>query len=187
MDPIFSDELFEKITAPLQKGEYEACTFKHCDFSRADLSGFLFIDCEFFHCNLSLARLLKTTFNDVKFKDCKIIGIHLENCNEFGLSVDFENCILDHSSFYKMKLKKTSFRHTQLREVDLTDADLTAAIFHNCDLTGAKFENTILEKADFRTAFNYAIDPEASKIKKAKFSRAGLEGLLTKYDIDITD
>lgn len=27
------------------------------------------------------------------------------------------------------------------------------------------FENTILEKADFRTSFNYSIDPEKDRIK----------------------
>jgi hypothetical protein len=42
-----------------------------------------------------------------------------------------------------------------------------------------------LEKADFRTAFNYSINPETNRIKKAKFSKEGLNGLLDKYDIEI--
>jgi hypothetical protein len=42
-----------------------------------------------------------------------------------------------------------------------------------------------LEKVDFRTAVNYAFDPNSNKIKKAKFSLMGLAGLLSKYDIDI--
>ena len=50
---------------------------------------------------------------------------------------------------------------------------------------GAAFENTILEKADFRTSFNYSIDPGKNRIKKAKFSLAGIAGLLEKYDIEI--
>ena len=43
----------------------------------------------------------------------------------------------------------------------------------------------ILEKADFSTAYNYVIDPELNTIRKAKFSIAGITGLLHKYDIDI--
>jgi uncharacterized protein YjbI with pentapeptide repeats len=57
-------------------------------------------------------------------------------------------------------------------------------IFENCDLAGAIFENTILERADFRTARNFSLDPEINQIKKAKFSLADLPGLLLKYDIE---
>ena len=42
-----------------------------------------------------------------------------------------------------------------------------------------------LEKADFRTAFNYSIDPENNRMKKAKFSPPEVVGLLNKYDIEI--
>jgi hypothetical protein len=52
-------------------------------------------------------------------------------------------------------------------------------------LEGAVFDNTVLEKADFSTAFNYALDPANNKIKKAKFTTSGLYGLLSKYDIEI--
>ena len=47
------------------------------------------------------------------------------------------------------------------------------------------FAGTILEKVDFRTAFNYSIDLERNRIKKARFSAKGVVGLLDKYDIDI--
>jgi len=33
---------------------------------------------------------------------------------------------------------------------------------------------------------NYSIDPEKNKIKKARFSTAGIAGLLDKYDIEIS-
>jgi uncharacterized protein YjbI with pentapeptide repeats len=73
-----------------------------------------------------------------------------------------------------------------LGELDLTECDLTGSVFDNCDLKGAVFENTIIEKADFRTSFNYSIDPQTNRIKKAKFSLSGIAGLLHKYDIEIT-
>ena len=72
-----------------------------------------------------------------------------------------------------------------MQEVDLVDCDLTNATFLNCDLAGTVFENTILENADLRTSFNYSIDPDQNRIKKAKFSLAGIPGLLNKYDIEI--
>jgi uncharacterized protein YjbI with pentapeptide repeats len=97
----------------------------------------------------------------------------------------FEDCLLNDSSFYKLKLKKTSFKNCVLHYVDFTECDLTNAIFHNCDLKDATFDRTIMEKADFRTAFNYSIDPQSNKIKKAKFSLPAVTGLLDKLDIQI--
>jgi hypothetical protein len=52
-------------------------------------------------------------------------------------------------------------------------------------MANATFENTILEKADLRTSYNYLIDPEINRIKKAKFSKEGIVGLLHRYDIEI--
>jgi uncharacterized protein YjbI with pentapeptide repeats len=114
-----------------------------------------------------------------------MLGLHFEHCNEFGLAFSFEDCQLDHSSFYKTKIKKTSFKNSSLKESDFTESDLTSSIFENCNLSGALFENTILEKADFRTSLNYSIDPELNRIRKAKFSISEISGLLNKYDIEI--
>jgi hypothetical protein len=47
----------------------------------------------------------------------------------------------------------------------------------------ARFERTVLEKVDFRTSYNFSIDPEVNRMKKARFSLAGIAGLLGKYDI----
>ena len=70
-------------------------------------------------------------------------------------------------------------------EVDFSETDLVGSVFKNCDLSGTIFENTHLEKADLRTAYNYHIDPESNKLKKAKFSLQGLPGLLDKYGLEI--
>ena len=58
-------------------------------------------------------------------------------------------------------------------------------MFDNCDLTRVIFDNVNMEKADFRTSFNYSIDPEINQIKKAKFFLRGISGLLDKHDIEI--
>jgi len=167
------------------KGEYEKCTFTNCIFSNTDPSEIIFWECTFITCDISLAKLIKTTFRQVAFRDCKMLGLRFDNCNKFGLSFGFEGCILDHSSFYELKLKNIVFRNCRLLETVFTQCDLTSAVFDNCDLSGTTFDNTILEKADLRTACNYAIDPDRNKIKKAKFSIAGISGLLDKYDIYI--
>ncbi len=170
---------------PLPKGEYECCQFLSCDFSNGDLSSCKFTDCEFTECNFSLAKLSNVVFRDAIFKDCKMLGLQFKSCNQFGLSFSFENCILNHCTFHKTKIIKTHFKNSQLHEVDFTECDLTNSSFDNCDLLRATFYNTIIEKTDFRTSYNYAIDPEINRVKKAKFSIDGICGLLGKYDIII--
>jgi hypothetical protein len=52
-------------------------------------------------------------------------------------------------------------------------------------LTGAVFDRTGLEKADFREALNFRIDPETNRIKGARFDLDGLPGLLVKWGIKV--
>ena len=183
------DQNFDKVDFTrevLVFGEYEHCHFSYCDFSNVELSGIGFMECSFVGCNLSLVKLGSVGFRDVRFKDCKMLGLYFDHCNPFGFSVSFEGCVLTHSSFYQMKLKKIVFKGSKLEEVDFTECDLSGAIFLDCDLVGATFEQTILEKADFRSAYNYSIDPTLNRIKKAKFSLVGVRGLLDKFGIEIS-
>ena len=184
----FLELTFEKVNytaTPLARGEYERCRFINCDFSNSSLANIKFLESEFIGCNLSLCKLDMAAFVDVKFTDGKLLGLQFETCDKFNLSIGFDNCILNHSSFFQSKIRKTLFKNTQLIEVDFAESDLTASVFDNCDLSRASFVRCILEKVDFRTSYNYSIDPEINKVKKAKFSLAGIRGLLDKYDIEI--
>lgn len=182
-DKNFSKTNFKEI--PLKKGEYECCQFQDCNFSETDLSGFIFTECQFVQCDISLVTTKNTIFRDSKFLNCKMLGLHFEDCNEFGLTISFENCTLNHSMFYKTSIKKTIFKSSRLQEVDFSECDLTDSTFDECDLSGAIFDNTILEKVDFKTSYNFIIDPDKNRLKKTKFSSDSLSGLLNKYDIII--
>src|SRR5690606_19520050 len=105
--------------------------------------------------------------------------------NPIGLSFSFTGCQLQHASFYRIKSRKTRFSKCQLAEVDFAEAAFTEAVFEDCNLNGAIFDHTVLEKADFRTAYHFSLDPENNRIKKARFSLSGLPGLLDKYDIKV--
>ena len=165
--------------------EYEGETFENRSFAEADLSEIKFIDCVFVSCNLSMASLTGTSFRDVKFEGCKMLGLRLDGCNDFGFAVSFEDCVLDHSSFFERNLKKTHFKNTRLHGVDFTNADLTSAVLEGCDLKDARFDGTNLEKADFRTSTAYSIDPEINRIRNARFSIPAVIGLLDRLEIII--
>ncbi|MBZ9632462.1 pentapeptide repeat-containing protein [Salegentibacter sp. LM13S] len=164
---------------------YESCQFKNCNFSAGNLKCVLFIDCEFNECDLGNVNFDHTSFQNCNFKSCKMIGLHFNNCEPFAFSISLNDCILNHSSFYGMKLPKTIFQNSKLQEVDFSGADLSNSKFINSDLSGAVFQNTNLIKVDFLSAQNYSIDPENNKIKGAKFSLDQVSGLLNKYQITI--
>ena len=182
------ERTFEKIDyseKTLSKREFINCEFIDCNFQKSDLSHNDFMDCIFTRCNFSLAVLNGTGIKNAQFIDCKLMGIDFSRCNPFLFSVSFQNCHLDYCSFFQLKLKKTTFSNCSVKEVDFAETDLSMAVFKECDLLNTSFIRSILEKTDFRTAINYAFDPELNKIKKAKFSLPGVTGLLSKYQIDI--
>ncbi len=165
--------------------EYDNCTFIKCDFSKADMSVVTFLECRFEYCNFGPTMMKETSFQEVFFLECKMLGVDFSACNDFMFSVTFDSCNLDFVSFFSFKLKNTVFTNCSLKETDFTETELTGSVFDTCDLFKAVFENSILEKVDFRTAKNFTINPESNRMKKAKFSKSGLLGLLAQYDLEI--
>jgi uncharacterized protein YjbI with pentapeptide repeats len=186
--PFTERRCYEKILFgkenPLQ-GIYEECRFSRCLMNGTDLSAVTFSNCLFDGCDLSLARVRDTSFREVRFSDCKLLGVQFSECRAFLLELAFERCVLKLSMFNRLQLKNTVFTHCDLREADFSEADLTGAVFSKCDLSGTIFEHTNLEKTDFRSAFNFSINPESNRLRKARFTLPGVSGLLDRYGIEI--
>jgi uncharacterized protein YjbI with pentapeptide repeats len=187
-DLIHIQKTFERevyIDKKINNREFEDCIFKNCDLSNSDFSNNIFMDCEFIDCNLSMTNLVGTSLKMVRFKNCKLLGIQFNTCADFLFSVSFQDCVLDYSSFANKKIPKTKFHSCSMKEVSFIGTNLTNSVFENCNLDNAVFNDTQLAGVDFRSAFNYKIDPEFNPMKKAKFSTQGIVGLLDKYDIKI--
>ncbi len=185
---IQENQTYTKIIADELKAlgrSFEDCEFINCDFSYADLSGIIFENCRFTDCNLLLAAVVGTAWQNVQFSGCKLSGIHFDKSSNFLFELHFDHCLLDNAVFYQKKNKKGRFTSCSLTETDFTEADLTDAVFDNCNLNRAFFNRTQLKGADFRTSYNYTIDPDINLLKKTRFSLHGLPGLLSKYDLVI--
>ena len=189
MNPEFIEqELFtnqDYTESSLGKGAYENCSFRDCNFTGYELSGVILMECTFTGCDLSNVKVKQTAIQETIFKDCKMLGFHFDSCAQIGLTFRFENCQLDHSSFYQVKLNHTVFINCSLKEVDFTEADLRNTILDKCDLLGATFEHTNLERANLSTASNYSIDPEINPLRGARFTLPSVLGLLHKYQIEV--
>jgi uncharacterized protein YjbI with pentapeptide repeats len=172
---------FSKII--IKKGEYDNCTFVNCNLEGIHASNIQFVECEFLDCNFSNTIVKNTAFKDVAFTDCKMVGVKFNECDPFLLQFSFTECQLNYASFYQLKIPNTKFVNCNLQEVDLTEVILSNSIFDNCDFSGAIFGQTNLEKSDFKTAFNFNINPEENSLKGAKFSKENILGLLSEYKI----
>lgn len=182
----YADETFTEVTT-LDTGNYENCQFVNCKLMNADLSGSNFIDCHFEGCDLSNASLTETGLKTVSFSACKLLGLHFEACSSFLFAINCVGCQLELATFHNWTLRGTAFHKCLLLEVDFTGADLTESTFTGCDLSRTIFYRTNLKKVDFTTALNYRIAPEENQLKGARFSRAGLDGLLAGYGIHIEE
>ena len=179
---------FEKVDythTQINNREFEGCIFKNCDFSNSNVSHTTFMDCEFIDCNLSMTSLAGTSLKNVTFKNCKLLGIAFNECDDFLFQVYFDECVLDYALFSNKKMPKTKFINCSMKETTFIGTNLTSSVFDNCNLDGAIFNETQLAAVDFRTAYNYKIDPEFNAMRKAQYSTQGIVGLLDKYDIKI--
>lgn len=163
--------------------EFESCTFTNCDFSQCNFIAVTFIDCNFNNCNFTSSKINHVALRTVFFNTCKMTDVNFSMCDKLIFEVHFKDCILDFSKFYTLKMKGTTFTNSSLVAVDFMSTNLTEVLFSHCDLYRSEFEKAIADKADFRTSYNYSIDPKKTKLKKAQFSIEGLKGLLIKYDI----
>ena len=186
--PLIQDKTFkgkDYSVKHLPKAEYDNCTFVNCNFSNSFLSTIGFIECEFVDCNLSMVKAKQSTLKDIHFNNCKLVGFPFDTCNNFLMSLEFDQCNLNLASFNGLNLKGTRFNDCNLKEADFTETDLTGSMFSSCDLHRAIFDNSTLDKIDFTTAINFSINPENNKLKHAKFSQINAIRLLEKYNIKI--
>jgi fluoroquinolone resistance protein len=170
----------------ISRAEFQSCSFNKCNLSRSTLSECRFYDCTFLACDFSLIKPSGSQFRNSSFSGSKLVGINwLEGSKQF--STDFEDCLMNLSSFFGMNLKKRKLKNCIAHEVDFSESNMT-----DCNCTGSDFAQSIfaktnLTKADFSNATNYLIDFRNNNLTKAKFSLPEALSLLKILDIVITD
>ena len=179
----FNNQVFDADFFNLK--EFEKCVFNDCNLSDFLFIGVAFIDCKFNNCILDKTKIGNSAFRTVIFENCEIKDVNFAMCDRFIFAITFKECTLDFSKFYALKIKSTTFYDCRLVAVDFMATDLTDVIFDNCDLYKCQFDKSIANKTNFKTSYNYTIDPNKTKLKKAIFSKSEVKGLLYKHDLII--
>lgn len=184
----FDEETFKKTTAEDILGndhnEFIACNFESIDFSSISLRNQSFRECNFSNCNLSNIETIGSTFKDSTFVNCKLIGVNWSNCNSFE-RICIKDSILNYSIFQSMKLRFFECTNSTANEVDFAEADLEGSNFSGSNLRHTSFNSSNLTKANFKAASEYTINPNFTKIKKAKFDLPEAIALLQAFDIEL--
>lgn len=177
----------------LVSSEFQDCTFSDCQFQQAKFQSCSFTDCTFIACDLSMFIPSKSTFRDVKFSKCRLLGVDWgkaswgkHSLHSLLKSLDFNDCVINFSSFMGLELRDLKLIRCIAHEVDFSEGDFSGADFAQTDLNNAIFRNTKLNKANFVGAANYMIDPGNNQISSAHFSLPEAMGLLYAMDIEIT-
>ncbi len=180
-DQNFSDITF--LEHDIKYKEYENCTFTNCDFTSSFFVAVAFIDCNFINCNFKGTKINHVSLRNVWFTKCDFTSVNFAMTDQIIYEFHFKDSLLDYAQFYSLKLKKMQFINCSMIAVDFMESDLTEALFDNCNLRHAVFIGTTANKTDFSTSYDFIIDPEKNKLKRAVFSRDNVAGLLKKYDL----
>jgi len=164
---------------------FEKCKFISCTFLDCDLSGAEFSDCSFENCSVGPVKVLDASFRNVIFKNSKLVGVDFSKCSSGFFELHFFKSLLDTCNFSMTKMTVSTLSEIIIRDCTFFETDLQKVDFQNCDLAGSSFHLARLEKADFRSAKNYSINPATNKIKGARFSLPEAISLLSGFDIEL--
>jgi uncharacterized protein YjbI with pentapeptide repeats len=167
--------------------EFWACRLESCDFTEADLSGCRFEDCRFVGCNFSNPVVGGARFAGAVFEECKVVGINFYACDQLVFDIEFDRCHVLNCNFSDLKMKGSKFKGCDIRGCDFQNVFLVEADFDGSFFSETLFHACDLEKASFRGARGYAIDPRANKIAKATFSVPEVLSLVECFGIRIED
>jgi fluoroquinolone resistance protein len=165
----FEDETFTDLDlqgARLGGKEFYRCTFQRSHLQESRWPESKLEACVFRGCDLTRAQLAHTALRDVRFEGSKLMGIDWSTLSP-NPELAFEECNLRYSSFVGLSLRQTVFARCAALEVNFTDTDLSDTDFTGTDLSGSNFRGCTLTRADLRGALGVFIDPAAHNRLKA--------------------
>ena len=171
--------------------DFDECRFQGCSFQETQFRGCRFLNCSFKNCDFQLISVNDCTFMNAAFEDSRVIGVNWIEASwpKRGLltSLHFLRCVLNHSTFMGLPLRKMTFQECVAKDVDFAEANLTGADCRNTDFSQSRFFHTNLTQADFSGARNYEIAAHLNTLKKTKFSLPDAMTLLYSLDIVLTE
>ena len=159
----------------LLKGEdYIDCTFEGCRWQGPRIENCSFVGCTFRKCQWSGVVFSFTRMTDARLENCAFRGIAWGGLRGKSALAQplaaVKNCMFQYNDFSGMSLIGFDFSGSEFRDCRFDNCKLSGACFQGVRLGESQFTRCTLEKADFRDAEGYAIDPAVNTLKGARFS-----------------
>ena len=158
----------------LENAEFEDCVFDHCRWLGTRVQNCRFNACTFDHCNF-FRRGVQLYHHErcLAAEQCvPLHGVGRAAGQKRGVPAVWQNqnCAFRYNDFSGMALNGFDWTGAELQQCTFDDTRLAGASFYGVRLGGTRFTRCDLQKADLRTAEEYAIDLETNKLKGARFS-----------------
>jgi uncharacterized protein YjbI with pentapeptide repeats len=166
---------------------FDSCIFNLCTFTNADVSECIFQDCRFNNCRFLMCKMESTVWNNSIFISSRLTGMNFEETSGFSFYQEYEDCLLESCVFYNNTLKNMYFKKCMIRGSSFQNCPMQGISFVETQFQDTGFLGCNLEKADFRSASGYAIDPKANKLKNARFCLPAAASFLYYLGITVED
>ena len=160
----YQGEVFDNVSPDfLHDAEFNDCTFQNCRWSGARIEACSFLGCTFDRCawsdvvfsfcQMSDAWLLHSAFRSIAWGGLQGRSALVQ---PFGKA---EQCEFRYNEFSGMALKQFDFSKCTFGDCVFDNCKLAGANFRGVALGSTAFSRCDLQKADFREASAYRIDP----------------------------
>lgn len=186
----YQGETFENPDpALLQDAEFNDCTFTGCRWDNVRVRNCTFLSCTFQHCSWSSVVFSFCQMRDAWFSGCAFRSIAWGGLQGRSALVQpfgkAERCEFRYNEFSGMTFVGFDFSSCRFGDCIFDDCRLAGANFRCVPLGRTQFSRCDLQKADFREATDYAIDPSANKMQGARFSFPDVVALLSGFGLKI--
>lgn len=187
----YQGEVFDALDpgALLRGAEYNDCTFKNCRWNGVRIENCSFLSCTFERCTWSGVVFSFSQMSDAWFSGCAFRSISWGGLQGRSALVQpfgkTERCEFRYNEFSGMTLTRFDFSDCRFGDCTFDDCRLAGADFRGVPLGRTQFSRCDLEKADFREATEYIIDPTTNRLRGARFSFPDVVALLNGFGLKI--
>ncbi len=186
----YADERFVgiKLSGLLRNAVFRDCIFEDCDLRELRLHDCELVDSDFLACDLGLVDVHGSSFGGVTLEASHVVGVVWSRAlasSERRLELDFQDSVLNFSTFESLDLRKRRFEGCTIHEALFQDCDLRDVSFRHSDLAGTQFQRCDLRGADLRTAREYSIVARDNRIEGLRASLPEATGLLSGLGIEL--
>ncbi|MCM1042817.1 MAG: pentapeptide repeat-containing protein [Corallococcus sp.] len=166
---------------------FSYCTFANCKFKETSFRNVTFNECVFENCEFVNSVFKESAMKFCEFVKCTVIGVNWRDLStEYATVIEkLDECLLKFNNFEDITLRKLDFGQSQIVSSTFYKTNIAECNFSKCNLNDTVFTLCDMQKCDFRLSDGFNIDSLSCKLKGAKFSAAGIEGLVKCLEIKV--